>query len=209
MTPASIVESAKRRYNSENDSFYSDDELFGLIYEAELEIQQETKIAQSIDTSITTVDGTRTYAMPTNFIDLLRVEWNGEPLDLIDFDIDDQITGERPDTEAKGTPLAYFIWNESIFLRPVPDVAQTLKLYGHKQPTDITSGTDDLLIPSMFHYVLIDYVTSELAFKDNNSSVGLYYASKFQKGVNKVLRWVARRKRGGGFAVVKSEELNG
>ncbi len=209
MTPATIIESAKRRYNAENDSFFSDDELFGLIYEAQLEIQQETKITEATDTSITTVNGTRTYSMPSNWIDLKRVEWNGIPLELIDFDLDDQITGDRPDTSSTAEPSSYFLWNETIYLRPVPGEAQTLKLIGHKQPDDITAGTDTLLTPSMFHYVLIDYVVSEMAFKDTNTNSGLYYAGKFQKGVEKIKRWVARRRRGGGFAVVKSEELNG
>jgi len=209
MTPANIVESAQRRYNAENDSFYSDDELFGLIYEAQLEIQQETRITESTDSSITTVSGTRTYSLPTNWTDLLRVEYDGCPLDLIDFDVDDQITGEQPDTTGTGTPTAYFLHNELIYLRSVPDAAKTLKLFGWKQPTDITAGTDAILIPSMWHHVLIDYVTSEIAFKDNNNSVGSYYANKFERNVVKIKRYVARRKRGGGFAVVKSEELNG
>lgn len=209
MTPANIVESARRRYNAVGDSFFADDELYGLIYEAQLDIQQDTKIAESTDSSITTVDGTRTYAFPTNWISLKRVEYNGIPLFKIDFDEDDQITGSRPDTTGKGTPTSYFVWNETIYLRPVPDDAQTLKLYGYKQPADVTSGTDTLLLPEMFHYILIDYVTAEMAFKDNNNPVGSYYSTKYQRGVERIRAWVARRKRNGAFAVVKSEELNG
>lgn len=209
MTPATIIESAQRRYNAESDNFYSNDELYGLIYEAQLEIQQETLITDSTDSSITTVAGTRTYAFPTDFIFIDRVEYNGIPLDKIDFDVDDQITGDRPDTTGTGTPQYFFTHNDLIYLRNVPDDAQTLKVYGNKQPSDITAGTDSLLVPTMFHYILIDYVTSEMAYKDGNNSVGLYYSNKFERGVAKIKRWKARRKRGGGLAVVKSEELNG
>ena len=210
MTPAEIVTAARRKYNAENAGFYADSELYGLIYEAELQLIGEEYIVQDIDTSITTVSGTRTYSKPSLTVTIERIEWNGEVLRKVDgFHVDDDLSAENPDTTATGTPRYWFEFADLIYLRPKPDAAQTLKLFRTKAPAAVTTASQTLEIPVHFHRDITNYVASEMAAKDENFQMAKFWGDKWEQSKLRFKSWAKRKKRAGGMATVKSEEVYG
>jgi hypothetical protein len=209
MIPSEIVTAARQGYNAVGDDFYSDAELYGFIDDASQQMVDEGLVIEATDTSITTVNGTRTYDFPDYWIGIKRVEWNGRPLIKIDFKKDDDLTSDAPNTTAVGDPLYYFEFNDQIYLRPVPSSAATLKLFGYKEPTPVTTASQVLEIPLKWHRSIVKYLTSYCALKDKNFQMSQMWMDLFQADLVKVRRWAQRRKTIGGFKRVKLEEIDG
>lgn len=207
MTPAQIEQAARRRHNSESSAFWASDEIMKIIYEAELIIATECLAIENIDTSITTVASTRAYTLPTNVIALKRVEWNGVKLQPISFSEDDIVTLDNADTTTEGDPQFYSVWEETIYLRPIPSSAEILKLYSYEEPTLLTTASSSMSVPSRFHQPIIDYVVAIMAEKDELYELSDRAMARWNQGLDRAKRQIAKMKRGDSFAVVKDEDM--
>ena len=207
MTPTQILTGARNKYNSIGDSFFSDDELLGLLYEGALELATETKCIERTYTT-STVANQQEYEFPALAEGIRRVTYDGRKLEQLTMTEDDFITGFNADNASTGTPRYYFVWNETIFLRPVPSAVAELKLFTINRP-DAYTISSVIDIPTAHHRRLINYIVSEMAYKDSNGLAGERYAAKWEKDKLDVKRWVRKRKRADGFAVVQMEEMSG
>lgn len=205
MTPSQIAEAARRRYNAIGDSFWSDDEMYQLIYDACLELAQETNCIERTFTT-TTVSGTQEYDFPTNVLSIKRMTYDGAKLRPISMREDDALTGLNSSTTSTGTPQYYYIWNKTVSLRPVPDDAKTLKVYAYTFPSTISS-TSTLEVPEEFHMKLINYILQQMTAKDQNYQAAQYYLALWEKDKRDVLAYVRRKRRADAFMMVQDEEL--
>lgn len=207
MTPAQIETAARRKYNSTSSSFYASAEIYDLIYQAECEIARETKMLEGYTTT-TTTSGTQTYSFPTGVLEVRRVEYNGAKIQRIDQREDDAITLLNSTTTATGTPLYYFVWNSTLYLRPIPDSSSaTLKIWYFKEPALVTTASQTLEVPALFHMCIVDYIASEFAAKDQNFETAQYYRDIwYQSHLPAMKRWVAKARSNDAFKVVKDEE---
>ncbi len=207
MTPQQVEEAARRRYNSVDSSFWSQDEVFKLIYEAELILAKEALVIEASTTSSSTAS-TRAYSFPTSFIAIKRVEYNGAKLRPIDFREDDLLTLSNASTTETGTPQYYVVFNDQIYLRPIPDTSSvTITWYGYKEPTLLTTASSTLSVPTRYHIDLVEYVVSIMAAKDENLTLAQFYEARWLDRVEKAKAWQKKRLRTDGFATVKSEEM--
>lgn len=205
MTPAQIEEYARRRYNAVGDTFWSQEEIFQHIYDACLEMSREC-LSVERTYSTTTVSGTQGYDFPTNAMAIKRVTWNGRKLTPMDMREDDAITGLNMATTDTGNPEFYWIWNQTIYLRPIPGSAQTLKLWTYNFPSTVTT-TSTLEIPEQFHLKIPNYVNQQMALKDQNFTAAEYYSSLWERDKTDIKRWMKKMKRADGFATVKDENM--
>lgn len=206
MTPAQVETAARRRYNVESDTFYSQAEVFAIIQEGEEIMSKDSLVIEATDTSITTVASTRSYAFPTGVIAVKRVEYDGVKLQKISFREDDRLTLSNSGTTETGSPLYYSIWNDTIYLRPIPDAAKTLTLFVNKKPDDLTTSSTELSIPGRYHHYLIDYVAMHLASKDSNFEAVSFYMNRWENNLIKAEEFYRKQKRRDSFAYVKDEE---
>lgn len=206
MTPAQVEESARRRYNAVNASFWSQDEIYKIIYEGEQILAIEALVIEDKDTSITTVNGTRAYSYPSLTIAIKRIEYNGRKLQPIDLREDDALTLNNSGTLSTGDSQYYAIWNDQIYLRPIPSAAQTLTLYRYKEATLLTTASVSLSVPVRCHTALIDYTIAHMGAKDGNFGIMDRYMNRWDSHLDQIKRWNAKRKRTDGYAVVKDEE---
>jgi hypothetical protein len=206
MTPAQVEEAARRRYNAVNSDFWSQDEVFKVIYEAEQILAQEALVIEDLDTSITTVAGTRGYAYPSLVIGIKRVEYDGQKLMRVDDREDDLLTLNNSNATEQGRPTYYSEWDDTLYLRPIPDAANTLTLRVYKQATLLTTASTTLSTPVRCHAALINYTVAQLAAKDKAWDVYDRFMEAWQADVEKHKAWTARKKRTDGFAVVKDED---
>jgi hypothetical protein len=177
-----------------------------LIYQAEQEIATATRLIEGRDTTLTSTAGTRVYAFPTGVLDIKRVEYDGVKLEPIDFRDDDSVTLYDADTTARGTPLFYSVWNNNIYLRPIPDTSSLgITLYTYKEPLPVTTGTQTLEVPAIFHMSIVDFVVSEMAAKDQQFQTATYYRDKWDNvHMPRIKMWVQKRKKGDSFKSVKN-----
>lgn len=204
MTPTQILTAARNKYNAVGDSFYSDDELLHLIYEGSVILATEAKCIERVF-STSTVASQQEYTYPTSLIEIKRITYNGEKLKPVNFREDDSLTLGNAATTSTGTPQYYSIWNETIYLRPIPSAVGTLKIFGCVEP-QIPGINSTLEVPSMLHIHLVNYVVSEMCDKDENDRFAQKYMEKFLAGVTSAKRWSQKKKRGDAFAVVQDEE---
>jgi hypothetical protein len=208
MTPTEIETAARNKYNAVGDTFFSRAEILGLMDEACLLLATEADIIEAVDSSTTTVASTQSYDMPTNFIKPKRVLYDGRKLQFITQREDDAITGFQEDTTSEGTPTGWYLWVDKIYLRPIPDDAKTLKIWGFKRQADLAI-TDTLTVPDLFHRDIVNYCVAEMFAKDQNPSMTQYYNSKWDLGLKKAIAWSKRRRRGDRFAQVQDEDVLG
>lgn len=205
MTSAQIEAAARNKYNSTGDTFYSTTEIVDYIYQAQLELAQVCPIIEAAYTT-TSVAGQQEYSYPTGTSEIKRVTYDGRKLQPITFRDDDAVTGLRADTTSTGTPELYAIWNRTIYLRPVPDVASiTIKIFSVNEPQPMTTASQ-LEVPTLFHMDIVDFVVSQMAYKDENDRVGDRYEKRWGAAKIRAKAWCQKRKRGDSFGFVQSEE---
>lgn len=204
MTPTEIETAARNRYNSVGDSFFSQNEILDLMWDACLDMTRECNLIERVYTT-STVASQQEYSYPTSTISIKRITYDGKKLKPITMREDDAITGLNQSTTSEGTPQYYFVWNETIYLRPIPSSVATLKIFTYNEPSEITT-TSTLEIPTQFHMDLVDYIVSEMAAKDSNLDIAKWYAEKWEKSKLDIKKWQRKRLRGDSFATVQDEE---
>lgn len=201
MTPSDLSNYARQSYNAVNDTHFVDQEMCSYIYQASMQLAADTKIIQA-STSFPTVIGQRAYDYPSNYIALVRLEYNSQRLDPIEFIEDDVITLTNSGSTDRSTPRFYTIWNKQILLRPLPDAVQTVTVYGYKQPGSITISDVSLDIPSEFQPDLVYFMLWRMCIKDGNLQLASYYQKLWAEAVMRARQW-QRERESDQFQVVK------
>ncbi len=204
MTPTEIVEYARQNYNAVGDTFFSDAELYRHIFQAEMELAVKAGCIKSVYTT-TTVASTQEYSRPANAIVLKRITYNGVKLAPITMREDDAITLSNQTTTTTGTPAYYFEWGESVFLRPVPDDALTLKIWSLDKPQTV-SATSVLQVPDRYHYAIADYLTWRIALKDRNVQLATEYRTAWDRALLEATKHERKRLRGDQFYGIQDNE---
>jgi hypothetical protein len=207
MTPAQVETYARDRYNAASSTFWSQDVIFKLIYQAELELATECLVIEGEpDTSISTVANTVSYSFPSLCIGIKRVLYDGNKLRPIDFREYDALNLSPSSTAPTGSPQYYAVWNSKLYLYPTPDAAETVTVYPYQEPTLLTTQSTSLSTPVRVHMKLVDYVVAAMAEKDGNYQMADRYRALWEKTKGLEKRLIAKRKRTDGYALVKTEE---
>lgn len=207
MTPLEVEQAARERYNAVGETFWSSSEIMDLIYAACLEIATETECIERTYTT-TTVAGTQEYPFPDQTIEIKRVTWNGRKLEPINFREDDILTGLNASTTDQGEPAYYAQWNETMVLRPIPNDAQTLKIYSINEPQEVTS-TSVLEVPTFSHMRIVNYVLGEMYAKDKDFNSAKYYKDLWlEVDLPAIKRFAKKRLRRDRPARVQNEEVS-
>jgi hypothetical protein len=195
-----LILQARQAYNAVGDSFFSAAELYNKIFEAEQTLAIETKCIQDTATT-STVASQHEYVKPDNSLSIRRVTYNGQNLIPINFTEDDAVTGFSAATTQTGTPTYYYEWETSLFLRPIPNEVQTLKIWYYALPGEVTA-VSTLEVPSQYHMRIVDFLLDHMFGKDGKSDMAAYHRSLWNESVNLIISWEARKRRGNQTAAV-------
>lgn len=169
---SALITRARTRINETSTTFHTEANLIAYADEAQKYIVRETKCLEDIDTSTTIVSGTQEYALPTDYIAIRRITFDGIKLVSVDFtDLDEAGLDE---TYCTGTPTNYYIWEDYVFLYPIPgdsDVGKTLRIFYYKSPATITASTDTLETRTAYDDIAISYMTYLALIKDSESDI--------------------------------------
>jgi hypothetical protein len=204
MTPTDLVTYARQRYNAVTDTFFSDSELYTLIWDAQVQLARETYCIRRVY-STSTVIGQQEYQKPTAAMSIKRITYNGQKIFKITDREDDALTMFNQATTATGAPQYYWEWDTAIELRPVPDGALTLKIYTYDLP-QIVSSTTTLDVPTRYHLDLADYLLMNMCNKEKNFQAGSQYGQSWAKKLSDAKRYEKKFLRGDSFNHVLDEE---
>jgi hypothetical protein len=206
MTPTEVITQARSKYNAVGDTFYSDAELLHLQYEGCTELAVDCDAIESTDATTTSTAGDNSYAFPTRCLSIKRLEYAGRKLKPLTQREDDTLTVGNNATTTTGTPQFYYIWDEVIYLRPVPAASSdTIKVYGFFAPDTVTASST-LEIPQWMHPGLVNFLLREMCAKDGNRSMAEYYGTLWEQHKQRIKKWRQKKKRGDSFSVVQDEE---
>ena len=166
---STLITRARTRINETSTTFHTEANLIAYADEGQKYVVRETKSLEDIDTSTTIVSGTQNYALPTDCIAIRRITFDGIKLFPIDFmDLDEAGLDE---TDSTGTPSNYYIWNDTIYLYPIPGSSGTLKIYYYKAPATISLSTASLETKEVYDDAIVCYMTYLALIKDSESDL--------------------------------------
>ncbi len=169
---STLITRARTRISETSETFHTEANLIAHADEAQKYVVRETKSLEDIDTSTTIVSGTQNYALPTDNIAIRRITFDGIKLFPIDFL--DIYESEIDDSASTGTPSNYYLWNDYMYLYPIPgagNVGKTLAVYYYKAPTTITASTDTLETKEVYDDAIICYMAYLSLIKDSESDL--------------------------------------
>ncbi len=204
MTPTELVTYARQRYNAVTDTFFSDPELYTLIWDAQTQLARETNCIRRVY-STSTVIGQQEYQKPTASYSIKRITYNGQKIFKITDREDDSLTMYNQATTSTGAPQYYWEWDTAIELRPVPDAVNTLNIYTYDLPQIVTSTTT-LDVPTRYHLDMADFLLKAMCDKEKNFQAGSAYGQSWAKKVMDAKKYERKLLRGDSFSHVLSEE---
>lgn len=205
MTPGDVALLARRRYNAVNETrFFSDQELYGYLWAAQMDLAREAYAIEQLYTT-STVASQQEYSYPTNTIAIKRITYDGIKLHPFSFREDDSVTLSNAASTATGTPQYYAVWNETIYLRPIPAGVGTLKIFSYNEPQEVTN-TSSLEVPTMYHLDLVEYLLWMMASKDKNFKAAEMHERQWTQKLSRARAYQRRRLRGDSFTAVQDFE---
>lgn len=199
MTPTELEEYARQRYNAVNDTFFGSTEILRYIYDAQMQLARETDCIRSV-LSTTTVASQQEYTFPTTALKIKRITYNGLRLDPRSLEEVMDITGSV--SSPIGSPTFYAIWDETLYLAPTPDDAQTLQIFSIDEPSEVTA-TSILDVPTRYHLDLAEYCNMQMAIKDKNYTGAALHQERWDMIIAKAKAFERKALRGQGFSFVK------
>lgn len=204
MTPTELMTFTRQRYNAVGDSLFSDEMLLNMIYAASMDLAKNAYVIEQTYTTAT-VASTQEYAMPTNAFAIKRITYNGNKLQPIDFREDDAMTLSNQATTATGSPQYYALFDRTIYLRPIPDSALTLKIFSYNFPQALTT-LSTIEIPTAYQLDMVLYLLSEMNAVEKNYQGADYYRNLWEKRVKEVRNEQRKRLRADSFRGVQDNE---
>jgi hypothetical protein len=204
MTPSEIEEQARERYNAVGSSFWSQSEVFNLIYNAQMDFCLRTQLLERTFQTNTAI-GTQSYPLPSTCMAVKSATWFGVRLTPINSNDDDLLTGFNEATTSSGDPRYFHVWNKDIILRPIPSSVQALKIWTFNIPQTV-SAISVIDVAPEFQPWLIDYVVSCMVTKDENMIVAKYFMDLWEKNIINANKIRAKVKNSRGFNFVRGEE---
>lgn len=206
MTPNELLTNARQRYNAVNDTFFTDAELYNLIYAAELDaVKFVPELIRNTYTT-TSVASQQDYSYPTNTHTIKRVTYNGSKLLPITLREDDALRLNGTTSTLTGTPQYYYTWNNVISFQPTPDTASlTIKIWSYNTPQAVT-GSSTLELPTLFHMSIVNYMLAEMCGKDKDFNSAAYYRKIWEAEKLEMKKWIRKHYRGDAFSSVMDEE---
>jgi len=128
-------------------------------------------------TAVTTAAGTETISLPTNFVMMKALVMAGNPAAVLTQKDLTTLYNDHP-SAAGGLPSAYAAFGASLYLRPVPDAARTLRMFYYASPTPLSAETASNTLLSKYPDLLFYGTLMEItAHVEDDARIGLWKAA--------------------------------
>jgi hypothetical protein len=194
MTPTELETAARQRYNAVGDNFWSQAEIFTLIYKAQMELASKTFCLPQRYTTTSTA-GTDELSVPTLAIAIRRIYYNNAALEPISMEERELILGPNDPSTVTGTPDSYCVEGQTIFLVKTPSASSvTIKIWTFDEPNTVTV-TSTLDVPTRYHPAIIDFIVFNMYSKDKRFDLAKWHKDMWDQAVNEAIILEKRRRR--------------
>lgn len=175
-----IKTAVKRQFGDESGAQITEADITRWANDAIRDIVRKVEITnQHRETSVVVGDGG--YELPDNFMYIARVTYDNRLINerkLVDLDL--QSTGV--DSAGTGTPEAYYIWSNTLYLYPAPSSAGTgnLDIWYVSQPTALAVDEDIPEIPTYMHEDIIRYCLARAKELDEDWSASQALSNDYE-----------------------------
>lgn len=178
MTVQELYHSAQLRFGmSQENSRFSDD-FFAACNDAQNDLANRRLWGCFLtSTTLTTVDGTRTVDLPTDFGTMskeygqLRITSPTANLGTVVTVIPvNEYVHREYDSNEEGTPEWCWVLGDYFYFSPIPDAEYTMAYYYYKRPTTVESTNDDFTFPERYMEMVKKAIWRELQ-EDGYTSV--------------------------------------
>ncbi|HAI39219.1 MAG TPA: hypothetical protein DCM40_14400 [Maribacter sp.] len=129
---------------------------FILLTEARLNRELRVREMVNTDTSITTVAGTQSYALPTGYLEATTIIFQSDPFCTLRFISNTDFYNKYNNSQARGKPTYFTVVGTNILLGVPPNSATTLQVnYYKKLDTLSDSNTTNTILtnyPELYLY---------------------------------------------------------
>ena len=154
MNVAALMIALRRKMGVDpDDGLLTPDVLVDLLDEANKELEAERDWPwRETSATITTVAGTASYAMPSNWLRTTSIrEANEEPMvERTTMDLD-----YRNPSGVTGQPIEFAVYGSTLTLSPTPDSVRTLTHRYIRDVPQLRWDADEPLMPAMFHAAIV------------------------------------------------------
>lgn len=177
MTVSQFIDTVRRRHNAENDTNWSDEEIMELLTHRCNEVLGYIGLIEDISSSTSTA-GTQVVAYPSDAVSIRQVNYKGQRLKRITFQQWEYYKNDT--TTVSGLPTMYTIWENQIYLIPVPvNTSDAIDVYYYRSHAYIDDVNDTIDIPSVLHPHLVHGVLADMYAKDLNVQLTQFYEDKW------------------------------
>lgn len=157
----------------------------------------------------TTVNGTREYELPLNFVRDEAVEYVNSTTDIRRLEyltFEEYFTTYSINPTSTGDPLFYWFWRKlgddltsiqpsSLYLHPVPNSAKTIRVWGYKIPDIISTLTNVLEFEGPYVEAIVSYAGHLAMMDDGDTSKSDRLEVKYERQISKILDYNSHKTR--------------
>lgn len=166
MIVSDIMTRVKRQFGDESGVQVTDDDIIRWINDGQRRIVMHNEGLLETTALANLTQGTQDYDLPVDLLIFraLALKVNGDTtfrhikgLDFAKFN--EYIDGWDGESQSQGVPLVYTLFAGKIRFYPVPDQSVTsgIKIYYNRKPTDVSSGSDSIDLPLLYHETVATY----------------------------------------------------
>lgn len=202
MTPLEVITSARQQYNAVGDDFFSDQELYDILFAGSQEFSKKA-FAIERSFSVSSVASQQQYNWPTNAIRIKRITYDGIKLAPFTFRDDDVLTQLDQAIGTVGVPSAYAVWEKVFYLRPIPSEIKTIEVLANVRPQRITV-TSTLEIDEEYQMNLVDLILEHMNRKEKNYTGAQYHRGLWNDAMMEAKKQSRLKVTGDAFKVVRN-----
>jgi hypothetical protein len=206
MQPSEVLTTVRHQLYEPLAAFWTDDELYGYMWQAEHELALAIGCTQ-VQTTTTSETAVSMYTSPADAMYIERVTWNNvklKKIDKTDYDALQRVAYGGQFTT--GNPMHYYEYGNQICLWPTPASSAAI-VYDYTQiPTAITSASTAFTVPVHFHNIIQDYVLWRAFAKDQDDRRTAFYQQAWQQGITRAASFWNKRNGSDFYRVVKEED---
>lgn len=202
MNVGDVATRVRRSFGDEAGVQVQDADIIRWINDAQEQIVLENDGLMEATGTASSVANQRKYTLPADFSILRSVDYKGFHLTNLSFnDFTNRVDGYNAPTATNpyptGTPEVYMVWNNEIWLHPVPDTSETnaIEIYYTKHPVSVGLLADPINLPLQYHNAVVKYCMAQAYELDENFEAKQLKEAEFATDVSKLNdrnKWTAQ-----------------
>lgn len=162
-TYANLMRDVKRRFGDESGVQLEEADILQWANDGQQQIVTENKVLRSKGTHAVAI-GEFEFTFPLLEIhSVTSIHYNNAPLRNLTFeDAEQTISSADPDRTQAGTPLVWYLWDDTFTVWPTPDAAGLLTVYFTRLPAPLTGDPGQVLdVSDKYYPALVNYVLQQ------------------------------------------------